>query len=78
LTTQRQGGFEKTEVLYGIDKNVKAILEFINKSKNRYDVYTDAKGPFFVIKTEALKNAYVEFVRKGGHILYHRDYKREP
>jgi hypothetical protein len=52
LTTQRQGGFEKTEVLYGIDRNVKAILEFINKSKYRYDDYADSKGPSDVIKIE--------------------------
>jgi hypothetical protein len=70
LTSHRYRHFEKTEVLYGIDKNVKAILEFINKSKYRYDVYADSKGPFFVIKIEALKNAYIEFVRKGGHIRF--------
>jgi hypothetical protein len=70
LTTQRHGGFEKTEVLYGIDKNTNAILEFINKSKYRYDVYADSKGPFYVIKIEALRNAYIDFVRKGGHIRF--------
>ena len=54
------------------DTNVKAILEFINKSKNRYDVYADSKGPSYVIKIEALRKSYVEFVRRGGHIqVYH-------
>jgi hypothetical protein len=77
LTTQKHGGFEKTEVLYGIDKNVKAILEFMNKSKYRYDVYADSKGPFFVIKIEALRKAYVEFVRKGGHIRFITEITKE-
>jgi hypothetical protein len=70
LKTQRHGGFERTEVLYGIDKNTNAILEFINRSKYRYDVYADSKGPFYVIKIEALRKAYIEFVRKGGHIRF--------
>jgi hypothetical protein len=77
LTTQRHGGFEKTEVLYGIDKNTNAILEFINKSKYRYDVYADSKGPFYVIKIEALRNAYIEFVRKGGHIRFITEITKE-
>ena len=77
MTTQRHGGFEKTEVLYGIDKNTNAILEFINKSKYRYDVYADSKGPFYVIKIEALRNAYIEFVRKGGHIRFITEITKE-
>lgn len=77
MTTQKHGGFEKTEVLYGIDKNVKAILEFMNKSKYRYDVYADSKCPFFVIKMEALRKAYVEFVRKGGHIRFITEITKE-
>jgi hypothetical protein len=77
LTTQRHGGFEKTEVLYGIDKNTTAILEFINKSKYRYDVYANSTGPFYVIKIEALKNAYIEFVKKGGHIRFITDITKE-
>jgi hypothetical protein len=77
LTTQRHGGFEKTEVLYGIDKNTNAILEFINKSKYRYDVYADSKGPFYVIKIEALRNAYIEFVRRGGHIRFITEITKE-
>ncbi|MDQ6866076.1 MAG: hypothetical protein M3044_19895, partial [Thermoproteota archaeon] len=56
--------------MYGIDKNVKAILEFINKSKYRYDVYADSKGPSYVIKIEALRKSYVEFVTRGGHIRF--------
>ena len=79
LTTQRHGGFEKTEVLYGIDKNVNAILEFINKSKYRYDVYADSKGPFYVIKIEALRKRIYRICKEGwSYTIYHRDYKREP
>jgi hypothetical protein len=77
LTTQRYRRFEKTEVLYGIDKNTNAILEFINKSKYRYDVYADSKGPFFVVKMEALRKAYIEFVRRGGHIRFITDITKE-
>jgi hypothetical protein len=35
-----------------------------------YDVYADSKGPSYVIKIEALRKSYVEFVRKGGHIRF--------
>jgi hypothetical protein len=73
----RHGRFEKTEVLYGIDKNVKAILEFINKSKRRYDVYADSKGPSYVMEIEALKKSYVEFVRRGGQIRFITDITKE-
>jgi hypothetical protein len=77
LITHKYRRFEKTEVLYGIDKNTNAILEFINNSKNRYDVYADSKGPFYVIKSDALRKAYIEFVRKGGHIRFITEITKE-
>jgi hypothetical protein len=56
--------------LHGIDKNVKAILEFINKTKKRYDVYADSKGPEYVIRIDSLRKGYIEFKKRGGHIRF--------
>lgn len=69
MTTQSRRS-ERTEVLNGIDKNSNAIREFINNSKYRYDVYADSKGPSYVIKIEAIRKSYIEFVRGGGHIRF--------
>jgi hypothetical protein len=46
---------ESIEVFYGIDKNIHAIIDFVNGSKHRYDVYADSKCPLYVIKIEALR-----------------------
>jgi hypothetical protein len=55
MTTQSHRRSERIEVLYGIDKNSNAIMEFINRSKYRYDVYADSKAPSYVIKIEVLR-----------------------
>jgi hypothetical protein len=50
--------------LHGIDKNVKAILEFINKTKKRYDVYADSKGPEYVIRIDSLRKDILNLKRE--------------
>jgi hypothetical protein len=77
LTSRRQGCFERTELLCGIEKNASAITDFISNSNYRYDVYADSKGPSLVIKIEAIRKSYVEFVRRGGHIRFITEVTKE-
>ena len=77
MTGQSHRRSERTDVLYGIDKNVNAIVEFINSSKCRYDVCADSKGPSYVIKIDALRQSYIEFVRRGGHIRFITEITKE-
>jgi hypothetical protein len=77
LKSYRDDGFEKTEVLNGIDENAKVIIDFIKNSKHRYDVCGDSTVPSLVIKTEALRKSYVEFVARAGHIRFITEIKIE-
>jgi hypothetical protein len=77
LTRQKHGRFERTELLCGIEKNANAIMDFINNSNYRYDVYADSKGPSLVIKIEAIRKSYIEFVRRGGRIRFITEVTRE-
>ncbi|PWU79364.1 MAG: hypothetical protein DLM72_17800 [Candidatus Nitrosopolaris wilkensis] len=77
MTGQSHKRSEKTDVLFGIDRNVNAILEFINNSEYRYDVYADSKCPPYVIKIEAIRKLYIEFVRRGGHIRFITEITKE-
>ena len=58
-------------------ENVNAIVEFINSSKCRYDVCADSKGPSYVIKIDALRHSYIEFVRRVGHIRFITEITKE-
>ncbi len=68
---------ESIEVFYGIDKIINAIIDFVNGSKHRYDVYADSKGPLYVTKIEALRKAYIKFVSRGGQIRFITEITRE-
>ena len=37
--------YEKTKVVYGEEKTTKLILKALNNSKNKWDNYTNSKGP---------------------------------
>lgn len=43
------------DILYGVDETNKAILEFINKTKYRYDVYADSTTPSFIFNDEDIR-----------------------
>lgn len=68
---------ESIEVFFGIDKNINAIIDFVNGSKHRYNVYADSKGPLYVTKIEALRKAYIKFKYGWPDTIYYRDHKRE-
>jgi hypothetical protein len=77
MTARSHRRFETTQVFYGIDENISAIVEFINNSEYRYEVCADSKGPSYVIKIEALRKSYIEFVRRGGHIRFITEITKE-
>jgi hypothetical protein len=77
LKSYSDEGFEKTEVLNGIGENAKVIIDFIKNSKYRYDVCGDSTVPSLVIKTEALRKSYVEFVARVGHIRFITEITKE-
>jgi hypothetical protein len=49
---------------------VNAIVKFIDKTKNRYDVYADSSGPSVMIGNKKLAKKFFEFKNRGGNIRY--------
>jgi hypothetical protein len=49
-----KAGSGSFEILSGINETNKAILEFIDKTNNRYDICVDSKTPSFVLDKEAI------------------------
>jgi hypothetical protein len=77
LKSYSDEGFEKTEVLNGIDENAKVIIDFIKNTKHSYDVCADSTVPSLIIKTGALRKSYVEFVARAGHIRFITEITKE-
>ena len=59
-----------TKVFFGANEMVYAFMKFIDKTKNRYDVYSDSSGPSLIIGNDKLTNKFFEFKNRGGSIRY--------
>ena len=59
-----------TRVYIGTQQMVNAIVKFIDKTKNRYDVYADSSGPSVMIGNKKLAKKFFEFKNRGGNIRY--------
>ena len=77
MTPRGHRHFERTDLLLGIEKNANAITDFINNSNHSYNAYTDSKGPALVIKIKRIRESYIEFVKRGGHIRFITEITRE-
>jgi hypothetical protein len=55
LTTYRNNGSERTEVLYVADNVMNALLQFLSKANGRIDSCADYKGPSVAIGVQEYK-----------------------
>ncbi len=59
-----------TKVFVGANEMVDAVATFLDKTRNRYDVYSDSSGSSLMIGSDKLANKFFEFKNKGGTIRY--------
>ncbi len=76
LTTYRNNGSERTEVLYSAENVMNALLQFFSKANGRIDSCADHKGPsvaigvqeykklLFALKTRGIKLRYITEITK--------------
>ena len=76
LTTYRNNGSERTEVLYSAENVMNALLQFLSKANGRIDSCADHKGPsvaigvqeykklLFALKTRGIKLRYITEITK--------------
>jgi len=63
------GGGGTINILYGFDETINAIMEFIDKTRRRYDVYADSNTPSFIMNNEGIRRKFIDFKnQKGGYI----------
>lgn len=66
-----------TEVIYGAEKTLETGLKFMEKAKNKMDIFFDAKAPSIVIEVEAYKRAYEDLRNRGGKIRAFTDITKD-
>lgn len=66
-----------TEVIYGAEKTLEKGLKFMEKAKNKMDIFFDAKAPSIVIEVEAYKRAYEDLRKRGGIIRAFTDITKD-
>ena len=57
-----------TEVIYGAEKTLEKGIMFMEKVRNKMDIFFDAKAPSIVIEIDAYKKAYNDIRKRGGKI----------
>ena len=65
LTTQAPPGAinERTEVLYGQQNVVNAVLQFTSKARSRIDACVDYTRPLLAVEIEQLRKAFLNAKR---------------
>ncbi len=64
--TAKVVGAGAVDILYGVDQTTEAILKFIDKTRQRYDVYADSNTPSFIFNNEDIRRKFIEFKKKKG------------
>jgi hypothetical protein len=59
------------KILCNIEETNKAILEFIDKTVQRYDICADSRTPSFVFNNNEIRKRFLDFKdKKKGNIRY--------
>lgn len=66
-----------TEVIYGAEKTLEKGIKFMEKAKNKMDIFFDAKAPSIVIEIEAYGKAYADLRKRGGKIRAFTDVTKD-
>jgi two-component system, OmpR family, sensor histidine kinase VicK len=61
---------ERTEVWLGIDNVISRSLEVIPRIRATYDLCLDINGPYLILETEPIKNAYFELKNREVKIRF--------
>jgi hypothetical protein len=64
-TTTTTGSLEKTEIFYGSDKVIDAILQFSSRTKSRIEACVDNTRPSLAIRIEQLKKSFMNAKNRG-------------
>jgi signal transduction histidine kinase len=57
-----------TEVIYGAEKTLEKGINFMEKVRNKLDIFFDGRAPSIVIEIDAYKKAYDDIRKRGGKI----------
>jgi hypothetical protein len=61
---------ERTEVLYGQQNVVNAVLQFTSKARSRIDACVDYTRPLLAVEIEQLRKAFLNAKRRGVRLRY--------
>lgn len=70
LTTYRNNGSERTEVLYGAENVMNALLQFLSKANGRIDSCADYKGPSVAIGVQEYKKLLFDLNTRSIKLLF--------
>jgi two-component system sensor histidine kinase VicK len=77
LTTYRNNGSERTEVLYSAENVMHALLQFLSKANGRIDSCADYKGPSVVIEVQEYKKLLFDLKTRGIKLRYITEITKE-
>jgi signal transduction histidine kinase len=63
ITTDKN---ENTKIFYGTNNSIKALVEFVSKSKQRIDSVVDSTAPSIIIETESIRNERFSAAKDRG------------
>jgi len=56
---------EKKEVLYGVEKTIEIMVQYIDRAMVGYDVCGNRAAPSFILGSDPLRNALVGLKKRG-------------
>jgi two-component system sensor histidine kinase VicK len=77
LTTYRNNGSKRTEVLYSAENVMHALLQFLSKANGRIDSCADYKGPSVVIEVQEYKKLLFDLNTRGIKLRYITEITKE-
>ena len=77
MTTYRNNGSERTEVLYSAENVMNALLQFLSKANGRIDSCADYKGPSVVSEVQEYKKLLFDLKTRGIKLRYITEITKE-
>jgi two-component system, OmpR family, sensor histidine kinase VicK len=77
LTTYRNNGSERTEVLHSAENVMNALLQFLSKANGRIDSCADYRGPSVAIRVQEYKKLLFDLKTRGIKLRYITEITKE-
>jgi hypothetical protein len=61
---------EKTTMIYDMENAISYGTKFLQKAKERIDVFTDRNGPSLIVKCDVYKDNYIKARSRGAYIRF--------